>query len=206
MTKAAKKRAISAMLDKWPSQATITGDDDVWLRNLITSHPDYPQKFGDVVRFFVAATPYGGRCFWFENTAGIIDNFSSGSCVDGNPPLRRRLVIACRAAAQPDVHAFKAAYFNGARHAKCSATGETIHWDDAHVDHIVPFIELATYWIDTSPDLSLADLSPDAPGAAGDTFLNPSVADSFRRFHAAEATLRVVKASVNLSRGARRDI
>jgi len=206
MSKAAKKRAVAAMLDRWPVKETITGDDDVWLRELITSHPDYPHKFGDVVRFFVAPDAFGGRCFWFERADGVVDNFGTGACIDGHPPLRRRLVTACRAASQPDVHAFKAAYFNGSRHATCQATGETIHWDDAHVDHVVPFNELATYWLDTRPDMSLEDIAPDAPGATGDTFKDPAVADAFRAFHAAEAVMRIVKAIVNLSRGKRREV
>jgi hypothetical protein len=205
MTKAEKKRRVSALLARYGLGETVTGEDDAWLRDLITAHPDYPQKFGaGVARFFVDSDGrYGGRSVWFESTCGIVDNFSTGRCIDGMPPLRTRLIRACRAAIDPDLHAFKLARFDGQEWATCEETGEPLHWSDAHVDHIYPLVLLAGAWVDERPHLGIADLAKDRPGAVGDSFADPGISAEFRAHHDEHARLRLVSARVNLSKGAK---
>jgi len=102
------------------------------------------------------------------------------------------------------MHAFKAERFGDGKWSVCDATGETIHWDEAHVDHVVPLVELAGCWVDERPYLTEEDLATDRPGAVGDSFADDALAVAFRQFHAEAAKLRLVSAKVNLSKGARR--
>ncbi len=209
MTKAEKKRRVSAMLARYRVGENVVGDDDKWLRELVTAHPDYPQKFGaqgaaGIVRFFVALDGrYKKPGFWFESACGIVDNFSTVVCINGMPPLRSRLLTACRTTVQEDMHAYKAVRFGNSKWAVCDATGEPIHWDDAHVDHIVPFSQLAGAWVDARPHLTVADLAEDGVGAVSESFADPALAAEFRQFHAEHAKVRLVAAKVNMSRGAK---
>ncbi len=204
MSKAEKKRRVSAMLASYAVGATVTGDDDTYLRELIRSHPDYPQKFHDgVARFFVGiAHPYKGRCFSFEANNGIVDNFGTTWCINGEPPLRGRLLMACRDAIRGDMHAHKREYFSGRLTAPCEASGQPLAWNDAHVDHVAPFVVLAGDWLD-GQSLTLADLAPDTPGSVGDRFVDRGVAERFRRHHLGVASLRVISAHINMAKGAR---
>ena len=203
MTKAEQKRRVSAMLKTYRS-TDVTGDDADFLHKLIRSHPDYPQKFGaGVKRFFVADSGKFGVCFWFESVDGIVDNFGTTWCIDGRPSERRRLLMACRAAVQDDMHAVKAAYFGKSNHATCQATGVVVRWDQAHVDHVEPFVYIAGGWLDMNPNFGLPDLAPDMPGSVGDTFADPDLAAFFRSWHRENAKLRVVSAAFNMSKGAR---
>lgn len=205
MSKVEKKRRVSAMLARYKVGETVQGDDDKWLRELIESHPDYPQKFGaGVVRFFVALDGrYSRPGFWFESSCGIVDNFSTVRCIDGMPPLRTRLITACRTTIQPDMNAYKAERFGNSKWAICDETGEKIHWDDAHVDHVLPFVRLAGAWVDDRPHLTVIDLADDGAGSVSESFANPALAAEFRQFHKKNATVRLVSAKVNLSKGAR---
>ena len=204
MSKAEKKRRVSAMLSKWSVDETITGDDDTYLRELIRSHPDYPQKFHDgVARFFVGiAYPYKGRCFRFEAHNGVVDNFGTTWCINGEPPLRGRLLMACRDAIRGDMHAHKREYFGMRLTAPCEASGQALAWEDAHVDHIAPFVVVASDWL-AGQSLTLSDLAPDTPGSVGDRFADRGVAEMFRRHHLGVASLRVVSGPINMAKGAR---
>lgn len=207
MSKAARKRAVSEMLARYKRGATVVGDDDTFLRDLIQNHPDYHRgKFGaGVARFFVdLAKPYKRMCFWFVTTDGKVDNFGTTWCIDGEPPLRRRLIMACRAATQADMHAVKAAHFGDLRKAICQISGEVMSWDEASVDHVVPFDTLVNEWLDARPFLGLDALAPDTPGSVGDRFADPDLAEEFRWWHASVAQLRVVRHTINMSMGNRR--
>lgn len=206
MTKAQKKRRVAEMLARYGRQETIVGDDDDFLRDLIKDHPDYNRgKFGaGVDRFFVDVAKPFGRCFWFVSVDNKVDNFGTRWCIDGEPSVRRRLIMACRAAVQGDMHGVKAAYFGDGRTAVCQISGDVIPWDEASVDHIVPFDTLVNEWLDGRPHLSLVDLAPDVPGAVGDRFVDVNLAEEFRQWHAGIARLRVVKHKINMSMGKRR--
>lgn len=212
VTKAEKKRRVSAMLARYKVGETVVGDDAAWLHELVKSHPDYPQKFGavdeegevQIVRFFVALDGlYKKPGFWFESADGVVDNFSTVLCINGMPPLRSRLLTACRTTVKEDMHAFKAMRFGNSKWAVCDETGEPLHWDDAHVDHIVPFIGIAGPWLDARPHLTVADLAPDGVVAVSESFADPALASEFRQFHEEHAKVRLVAAKVNLSRGAK---
>ena len=204
MSKAQKKRRVSAMLSSYAVGATVTGEDDTYLRELIRSHPDYPQKFHDGVAFFFVdiAKPYNGRCFSFQANNGIVDNFGTTWCINGEPPLRGRLLMACRDAIRGDMHAHKREYFGGRLTVPCEASGQALAWDDSHVDHVAPFVVLAGDWLD-GQSLTLADLAPDTPGSVGDRFADRDVAERFRRHHLGVASLRVISAHINMAKGAR---
>lgn len=211
-TKAEKKRRVSAMLAQYKVGETVVEDDAAWLHELVKSHPDYPQKFGTVdeedevriVRFFVALDGlYKKPGFWFESADGVVDNFSTVLCINGMPPLRSRLLTACRTTVKEDMNAFKAVRFGNSKWTVCDETGEPLHWDDAHVDHIVPFIQIAGPWLDARPHLTVADLAPHGVGAVSESFADPALAAELRQFHKERATVRLVAAKVNLSRGAK---
>jgi hypothetical protein len=204
-TKAEKKRRVSAMLARYKVDETVVGDDAEWLHELVKSHPDYPQKFGaGVTRFFVALDGlYKKPGFWFESACGIVDNFSTLLCINGMPPLRARLLTACRTTVQSDMHAYKAMRFGNSKWAVCDETGEPLHWDDAHVDHIVPFIQIAGPWLDARPHLTLEALAADGIGGVSEAFADLSLAAEFRQFHKERATVRLVAAKVNMTRGAK---
>lgn len=207
MNKAARKRAVSEILSRYKRGDVVTGDDDIFLRDLVQSHPDYARgKFGTgVARFFVdVAKPYKRLCFWFVSNDGKVDNFGTTWCIDGEPSVRRRLIMACRAATQADMHAVKAAHFGNLRTAMCQISGEVMTWDEASVDHVVPFDTLVNGWLDERPHLGLDALAPDAPGQVGDRFADSGLAEEFRCWHASVADLRVVQHKINMSMGNRR--
>jgi hypothetical protein len=86
--------------------------------------------------------------------------------------------------------------------AKCEATGVTLGWHDAHVDHSGewPMVRITDAWLDSKAPLSWNVLTLQKPPAQGWRLTYEFAAD-FVKFHNERAVLQVIDKTHNLSKG-----
>ncbi|MEW5687799.1 MAG: DUF3223 domain-containing protein [Pseudomonadota bacterium] len=149
--------------------------------------------------------------FWVLRVDGTETDFSFPTAIAGKPkPQSAEFTDACRAAVAGDIKAAKARHF--AEHADaegrvaCAISGLPLSEKDAHLDHAEPsfghlvvVFRAESGWETTIPDGILT--KPD-DNQMTTTFVDDQVAEAFRKFHEARATLRVISAKENMSRAA----
>jgi len=159
-TKSAAKLAVREVLNGYRLGETLTGDRDVFVRDLIALHPATEDKIGCGIHHLeIGLDPdYGTtRCFHIVRTDGSSTDVSYIKCVDGEN--RRQLVRpALRNAILPQILHFKERQFsNGVQ--RCPYTNEFLKYETCHVDHLPPmtFETLVTEWLKLT-GLSEADI------------------------------------------------
>lgn len=139
------------------------------------------------------------------NQVGVLQpvDFSYKKCFGTSPLPRDFFRAACRASVTEAVAAVKRQYFtesqNSAGLVPCRATGALISFADAHVDHVLPksFAQLVDDFLAQYPvDLTQVKYVDLESGGKG--FKDPSMAESFRKWHAEHAVLRVISRAENL--------
>jgi hypothetical protein len=145
------------------------------------------------------------RVFYIEHFDGSRTTFSiDRKCYGGLPPqVRMRDVIGqcCGASIRDIARDHKQRAFPEGRNSVfvCEATGATLSWDDAHVDHSGkwPISRIADEWINGKMPLSWELIVPGEFGAV----LRPDIAEDFVKFHNDRAVLQVIHKTHNLSKG-----
>lgn len=174
-----------------------------FLSALLAGHPQAEHKVKDGVdRFTVGPAPgFPSRCFWLVRTDGTATDFSFNECLTPTTPLRE-FKNACRSAVYADILRFKHGRF-AAGPVFCPITGEELALDACHVDHAPPwpFDRIAEEFLES---LGVGPEAVDtsgkyADGCVRDTFASEDVAEAFRLFHEARASLRLVSRRANLS-------
>lgn len=173
---------------------------------LVERHSDPDRKIGcGVAGIFVDQNDYGGRGFFVERSDGSRTDFSYRKCIFSKGPLCD-IRVACRTAVRPDIVSFRERYFRENAgpdgRVECSLTQEKVSASECHVDHAPPdtFNKIFLNWIkEFGIDPEKIEISGYDDGEMGKKFRDPTLAESFRKFHGAHARLRVTSASGNLS-------
>jgi hypothetical protein len=178
----------------------IIADDDLFLRDLISLHPESDKKVGVGVMYFeVRDNDWGGRTFWIVRKDLSETDFSFLKCLSEPTPMQN-FRSACRRAVVEDILSFKRSMFTPFDVVFCPVTGEDLVWDTAHVDHAPPytFDAIAREFAATRKDIT-DDVEPSHDGDLTTYFKDAETARVFREFHNARAKLRVVSIKANLS-------
>lgn len=199
MTRAEIKRILNA----WPIGQPITGADlQILLDGPIKRHPHAAEKIGGgVARVEVRLNITPGnssRGFWIIRHDNSEIDFGAYMMFESKETLDKlSLNDATRRAVYEDVMRCKNLHFNGKDFARCSITGRTIHWTEAHVHHdgAWPFSRILTDWLATlveKPQLIDRGLYSE---------LARQQAQNFRTFHNERAKLVVICREENLRLG-----
>jgi hypothetical protein len=143
-TKTAAREHFQAMLYRYDFGVPIPEPDATELAWLLERHPEYSQKLGSGIDYFITEkTIYGARGFSIVRTDKTVIGFSYLTCIDGKAatPLSEALQ-AMRAEVTDDILQKKRDWFRD--HAEpdgtvpCAITGVPIKIEDADADHAPP--------------------------------------------------------------------
>lgn len=186
----------------------LEGADLDLIRGLLDCHPDATAKIGcGIASIKVRSIEYGSPGFWITRIDGTGDDFSYRKALDGAPNRNTAIRQAMRHAIRHQVDEYRRAQF--AAHAdrdgmlRCPLTGLRVRPSGAHVDHIEPFADIALRFINGcgGPNSIPLGSSPHHPGPA---LADPIQLTAWTIYHRQQARLRVVHASANLARYARK--
>lgn len=179
------------------------------------AHGEEESKIGCGVDYFEVRMNYGTggatKGFWVVRANGSETDFSFIWAVKGTPkPEHQEFADACRAAVMDDLHAAKRRFFSEHGDADCRVpceiSGRKVTIDEAHTDHAYPtFGALVVSFMASRlwhRAIPAGVLSRSQDGQTTTTFLDPEIAQAFRAFHNAAATLRVIAKGENLRRAA----
>lgn len=186
-SKAEAKARYSLILKNWDLWEIIHGDDEHLLFALLDMHPWRKSIVGSsrVVGFRLVPTEYRGRSLDAIREDGSSAAFPLGRAFEKRNPNKLEVFRQrCRKAIAPQVIGFKRRYYEMFMTFQCAITGETLTWDNVHIDHVVPFEDMIQDWLKEHP---------------GD-YSQQSV-QGFADWHSMKAELRVVSKEYNLARG-----
>jgi hypothetical protein len=192
----------------------VTGVDLELLKALLNEHDDAASgRFENFKHIAIREDVQEGRsvvqrAFYVERVDGTQDTFSiSPNWYKGLSEARRlRSAIGgcCNLAIRGiTLDCKQRAFPNGISSvARCEATGISLGWHDAHVDHSGewPMVRIINEWLDSKAPLSWNFLVPQKPPAQGWKLADKFAAD-FVKFHNERAVLQVVDKTHNLSKG-----
>lgn len=149
--------------------------------------------------------------FWVIRTDGAETDFSFIWAVKGTPKQEvQEFSDACRAAVEDDLCAAKRQFFvkygDVEGRVPCEITGRLVSFDDAHVNHAYPTFGALVLSFKAARQghrsIPPGALTRPQDNQTTTTFVDPTVAEAFRAFHHAAASLRVIAKGGNLSRAA----
>lgn len=198
LTKAAIVAECRRILKETKANTKIEGADEAFVRDLLKLHPRRGSTAAVERELYVVWSQRSSRdkCFaYWSNRKGEPIDFSYKECINPKPPIDR-FSQAAREAICADIIVFKQAFWRGKRSARCPITGELMHCSSSHVDHAyVCFAALVDRFIEAhSIDLSSVTYR-------GNGWANAALVEAFVDFHRANATLAVISAQANLSKG-----
>jgi hypothetical protein len=108
---------------------------------------------------------------------------------------------AMRTTVKQQIIEFKDRAFSVSEFVRCEITGELLTRDKCHVDHITPFVELATSFLadrGLTPNDSMLIASADNQYL--EEFVDEDLAIDWFEYHLLNAELRIVSAKANMTR------
>lgn len=207
-TRKAAEAEIRRVLHETERGTPLQGADFDLVRGLLDCHPDVTEKIGcGVASIKVRSIEYGSPGFWITRIDGTGDDFSYRKALDGAPNRNTAVRQAMRHGIRHQIDDFRRTQF--AAHADrdgmllCPLTGLRVRPRGAHVDHIEPFADIAGRFINGCGGAENVPLgsSPNHPGPA---LADPIQLTAWTIYHGQQARLRVVHASANLARYARK--
>lgn len=207
-TRKAAETEIRRVLHETERGTPLQGADFDLIRGLLDCHHDAVNKSGcGVASIKVRTIEYGSPGFWITRVDGTEDDFSYRTALDGAPNRNTAIRQAMRHAIRQQIDDYRRAQFAAqADHdgtLLCPLTGLRIRRIGAHVDHIEPFADIANRFISGcgGPESIPLGSSPQHPGPA---LTDPIQLIAWTIYHRQQARLRVVHASANLARYARK--
>lgn len=198
-TKKAAGEAVRRLLYAHPIGTVITdAKDEEFLRDLLSFHPDYPDKAGPGVdHFTVDRALHGTVGFHVVRTDGTQEVFSYLACLK-HPSHRENVLGTMRLSVSDQIYRFREANCPPGQPITCAITGQTITWDEVHIDHEVPvFVDLAESFVSRHGGFdAIAVDKRDTPQRWHLRDLDVE----WRQYHQQHATLRVVSRAANLTR------
>ncbi|MGD3112810.1 DCL family protein [Streptomyces sp. YGL11-2] len=199
-TKKAAGDACRQILYAYPAGSVVADrKDEEFLRDLLSLHPEYPDKAGPGVdQFTVDRTPHGNIGFHVVRADGTREVFSYLACLT-HPDHRTNVLGTMRLAVSAQIYSFRATNCTPGTPIRCAITGETITWDDIHIDHEEPqFVDLAENFANDHGGFEA--IAVESRDTAQRWHLRDHEAE-WQEYHERHATLRIVSKAANLARG-----
>jgi len=210
---------INAIRHNSIEDTPLIGEDDTFMRCLITYHDDYGRttrfnyiKHIAIRRSFCRQTGKRIKEFYIENFDGTLDVFSGMLKhyvgIPEDKKLRAYIGECCGLAIRDVILEvkLKAFSYDSTSIIKCQDTGISLNWNDADVDHSGewPMSRIIDEWISTVT-LSWDMLAPAKKLSNGHKLggheFKPEYAEKFLRFHNERAILRVIDHIHNIRKG-----
>lgn len=203
-TKKALQERIKSILHSYRVGETLNVLDFAFMSEVLKNHPHYDQKLGvGIVSIGVQKNAiWGQKEFYLTRADGSSTDFSYTECLSPRDRMAD-FRAAAREAVSPFVIDFKQRYLMETVDPVCPYTGEALTFDNAHVDHQPPntFDTLLQQFI------SLHGIDIHAVAIGGHMqdnvtnmwFEDMEVAGDWVVFHNANANLRVISKTANLS-------
>ena len=186
--------------------ARILGADTDFLADLIRFHPDAERKIGcGIASFSIGQDDRGGSCFVLRRLDGSQTDFSFYKCCLGPKAQtnleRERTLKALRNAVEDQVVAFRREAFAAGR-IFCPVKGWEVFPNTSHVDHHPrSFVDLVNDWlVHDNLAFDAVCVSPRADNSTTCVMTDAWQRASWRRFHQANAVLRVTSVIGNLGK------
>lgn len=197
-TKESAKAAIYEVRNRVKARGRPTPEDDEFLRDLVTLHPDAEAKVGCGIDHFEVRQNFNYDGFWILRTDGSETDFSFMKCLYG-ASQEAKVRSAMRYAVVDQKLAARDLAFAGAEILTCPVTGEPIRVSDCHIDHDSPtFVQIADAFAEQAGGYaSIETISVD--GNIGRRFVDSALSSRWEAFHQERANLRAVSVRANLS-------
>jgi hypothetical protein len=197
-SKKAAQQSIRAVLYSYAPGETLSRNHAAFILDLLDLHPESDLKVGCGVKLFTVQRnhPYNSVGFWIQRVDGSVTDFSYISCL--SPPTPRKEVLS---AMREEIHGQIREYRQASQETHCAITGEPINPDNSHVDHTIPFIELAeAFSVEDGTPLDDMSINETADGDVLTRLKDRDLAKRWQDYHREHARLRMVTATANLSR------
>ena len=206
-TKTQVRNIVRTIAAKATLDEPLRGRRFAFMRDLFAYHPRADKKIGSGIESIVvrrATRNPDNREFWLKQTGmkALID-ISWTECLHATSALAE-FRNACRLAVKPYTQAFADRKFADSTFMICPINKSTFRRTEAHVDHDDPwpFSKIVEEFV-RAERLNLETVAYDGfeDGSSFVTLRDADLAARFVAFHEKVATLRVVSAAGNLSRG-----
>lgn len=191
--------------DAYKDGERVSREHDLYLREMVTVHPDAKEKYGCGIDFFTVGKDkmYGTtRCFYIHRKDGTSTDVSFPAAVKGKNDRKDRLQ-ALRHAVEGQVYEFKNSAFSKGEAISCPVFGTALRRDKCHVDHAPPntFMQLVNRWLKMKK-MKLKDVSitPTMDNQFISEMTDSNQLVAWRQYHADNAQLRLLSPLANLSR------
>jgi hypothetical protein len=206
-TKLAAKERIRGILYGTELGSFLAGDDFNLICWLLNRHSEVDTKVGaGITALSVNTNTMGSRSFWIHRIDGSVVDFSYRHALDGKPNHRQEVLAALRWEVDGQIISFRDWYFS--QHAdahgrvQCPITGLWITRREAHVDHIIRFVDLADYFIAWAGGYEQVSYRCAEIGAHG-WLTDRQLGNTWQTWHQQNAQLRIIESKANLMRNRR---
>ncbi len=206
---------FKTMLNRYTPGDRVSNEDSFDLLALLERHTEYAAKIGcGVSHFEVMMTVHGTQCFRILRIDGSGTDFSYPNCISQRAPSRKEEVSqAFRNVVRFDLYKARDDFFaknsDVAGFVTCAVTGKRISHEQAHMDHRPPMtfeVIVTTYLASNGLSLESVPLTTGQDDQVSPEITDQALAESFRTYHSAVATLDMVESSINLSQSSRNRI
>ena len=205
----ATKKAAGLFFGRWlketaPAHVVTDSDEHKCLLDLISQHPESRSKIGvGVDRFEIRRNPIfrNQNTFYLIRVDGTATDFSFRSCISGKKKTAWALFCcAARNAIADQILVFKSTAFMAVDRPVCGITGDSVKWDNCHVDHVVEFSELLKRFVDKYDIDVDAAIKPSSDMQIVAEFACDDLRRKWCEYHHSFAELRLTTPVANLSR------
>ena len=201
---------VKAVLHSTVLGTYLQGEDFTLIRWLLNKHSEVDEKVGSgVLALSVNKNTMGSRGFWIHRVDGSVVDFSYRHALNGKPNHRQEVLTAMRWEVDSQIVAFRDRYFS--RYANengqvlCPLTGLWVTRSEAHVDHVVRFVDLADHFINWFGGYDRVEYEYAEIGARG-WLKDRQLGTMWQNWHGTYAQLRVVERKANLARNRKESV
>lgn len=165
---------------------------------LFTRHPKYKRlsEFG-IEFIYVGKDTYGYRCFFVKLGSGWSDSFSIKKCIDAkDDSCFSKFQQCCRYSIMEQIIKFKFNKIQEDGTFVSDISGDLIHKEYAHVDHVYEFVNIVIDFINKNR-IDIYNVGYDSSIPMTMRFSDESMSKKFYEYHLNNATLRIVSAKEN---------
>lgn len=171
------------------------------LEELCRRHPDYESKMRNFEDFIIKpnAMNHKSKELNIRKTTGVVIDISWKLCITGKPRTQEsHFNEALRFAIQTQIYSFREKH----QHVQNCSICEKYFENDSQIDHIVQFQELVLNFMKLHPEIKLPSNYSEENETNKCCFQvrDTWIGDLFSEYHEANATLRKVCRSCNLTR------
>jgi hypothetical protein len=146
-TVASFREMVSFRILAIPRHRPLVGADHDFVMELLQRKADWSAKVGAGIDHFRVLSNGSGVEIRFRRVDGTEDNFSWRKAMTGYAPTPESYInAALRFAVVEQVHGFKRQSFGTSMSVTSAISGEILTWQNAEVDHLVPFCEIRDAW------------------------------------------------------------